>query len=997
MILWFLNKLASASPEIAFPVNSQVPPVARIDQPFQFTFSASTFCNTSSRVQYITVGTPAWLHLDSPSRTFSGTPSVNDIGAADFSLVATDETGTTSMSVTFIVSSKEGPGFGMPLAEQLPALGTFSSPDNLIFYPSSPISISFRPDTFKNTNDDTVYYAICANNTPLPSWIRFDSKGLSFTGNTPGFSSEFELPQRFGIHLIASDIVGFSTAAASFTIVVESHELVFISTLAIQVVAGQTVNFNGIKSSLRLDGQPIDAIHIRTITANPPPWLVLDDASMMVSGVVPQGVSSQSFSVAVGDIYGDNVNATIMISASGATNLIHGSIAPLHAVLGTAFGYQFNRTLFRQDSIIQMDLGNLSSWLKFDEASLKLSGQVPIDLKPQTNWLNITVSQGTTSSSETLALIISRELKSTTATLSTSLRPTASSTKASGHGPTTQVSSDGNSDTESNRQRVAAAIVLPIVIILALLLLVWWVRNRRQRQYDQKHEQTIRQQIGRPELPRMLEPPRIDFIPELRLSDVREGQAKQPPLQRDSATDPPKRGSGQGSMRPWSRLFYMSADKHDHPNTPEYSIAEDRRDQSTLAACSSVCRSHRKVPSNPIFLASNSSYQRSLNTAIALGTSFHPNGFGHGYPVRGPSLPARDIPWTNRRDSNMSSLLVSGNGRDIPSHQNAALYGNGMPRTSQKACMNREESVGWYTISDSATIPTNQDRPSSKPSSSTRASAIYRDPEERPTIRAVGSIKDIKESPRRRQEKYLKTRRKVPQTYSALFSNNASLRKTSSSLIQNLHMLQNSSSWTDDDPYIFNDKENLSSSFSRSVTLAQRKGKRMQQRRSFSFSPNHDMRVTPSQLGYGAPPRLRHFQSRSSMASSRRFENAESEISSNVDEEEYTFEQWGQQGDEGSKRRWVHAKHKSPLQPAYEDAAGSELPRSGRRWDILDTQKGAMRKEENAEGGETAGEEKDKKLVLGERGKRPVSVENQLDRVRGAPGSKSFRAESAFV
>ena len=1039
VLLYLLADFTSASPGIAFPINSQVPPVARIARQFQFTFSTSTFSSASPSIQYVLVGSPQWLHLDDASRTFSGTPSTGDMGSANFNLVATDDTGTTSMPVTFIVSSQQGPGLGLSVTEQLPSFGTFSSPDSLVLHPSSPLAISFRPDTFTSTDDSTLYYAICANNTPLPSWIQFDPRGLSFTGSTPSFSSEYELPQEFGIHLIASDVAGFSAVAAFFSIVVESHELTFANnTLYIQVSAGMTVNFSGIQSSLRLDGQSIKAADIKSVTASTPPWLSLDDTALTITGTAPRGVISQSFLVTVEDVYGDNANTTIFISVGNTTRLMYAAIPPLYATLGTQFSFQCNRALFAQDSTIHLDLGNTSSWLKFDETSLRLSGLVPIDLEPQTYGLNLTVSQGIVSDFQIVTLSIGRESGTTTTSRTTLFQPTPSSTRVNGHGPTTQVSPDTTSDAESNRQRIAAAVVLPIVIILALLLVVLWFRRNRRRRHRQKGGQTSRAQIGEPEPQRLSKAPRIDFTPVLGVIDRPGIQSKpQSPALRPLTAGPSKRGSAQSFMRPWSRMFNDSTDKHNHHNTPEYSIAEDRRDRPPSEAASRRPLSHRRIPSKPAPPTAHTSCQytrRSLKTASAFGSSLRLNGFGHGCPIVGPSLPTREVSRMNRRDSNMSSLLVMDNGRGCRDHRKSSLYGHGIIRTSQKPSVTREESVGWYTVSDDTTISTKPERPSpSKSRPTSQATIIHEDEDDQPTVRAVGSPKEIKLSPRKSREKYYKERRRLPQTYSALFSGNTSLRKTSSTLTQNLNIIKNSSSWTDDDPYTFNDKENPSSTFTRSTTAsAQRKGKMIQQQQqqrslsSFSASP-HDTRYrargnTPSQqlLGYGIPPRLSHFRSRSSMASSsRRFENAESEISSDVEDDyegQFILERRAQHlgGGEvtnGGKRTWApHAGHENPLdahggESSSADAAAaagsSRLPRSPRgRWSFLESggRRGAMAPTTTTlvQQGEEW-ERGDGKLVLGERGKRPVSVENRLDRGRGAPGSTSFRAERAFI
>src|SRR2546423_3208114 len=92
-----------ASPSIQLPVNSQVPPVARISQPYAFVFAESTFTSTTGPITYALSDNPAWLQVDGPSRTLSGRPGSSDDGLANFQLIATDAQGSTPLSVRLIV------------------------------------------------------------------------------------------------------------------------------------------------------------------------------------------------------------------------------------------------------------------------------------------------------------------------------------------------------------------------------------------------------------------------------------------------------------------------------------------------------------------------------------------------------------------------------------------------------------------------------------------------------------------------------------------------------------------------------------------------------------------------------------------------------------------------------------------------------------------------------------------------------------------------------
>ncbi|MCJ1435525.1 hypothetical protein MMC27_004899 [Xylographa pallens] len=490
----------SADPGIAFPINSQVPPVARVSEPYQFVFSASTFVSSSSSLQYALSNSPDWLQLDSSTRRFSGTPGENDVGSVNFSLEATDTRGSSTMPVTFVVASDPGPKLGIPVSQQLPAFGTFSEPNRLLLYPSNSVMLSFTTDTFTNTNENTVYYAISANNTPLPSWLTFDASHLQLTGTTPSFTSPTELPQTFGIQLTASDVVGFSGAIASIQLVVTSHELTFgVAPLTINTSPGKPVNFSGIRSSLRLDSNPIQSYELDEIVADSPGWLSFDPQSLVFSGMPPEDVSTQDFSVSAVDTYGDIANTTISISASDSPDLIKGTIGTLQATIGSSFSYKLNESLFAAPGlIISVAFGNTSQWLSFDENTLVLSGQVPRSLNAQDDQLVLTASNGYQTQTQIFTISLVLGPISTSGSAATVTTPGATAVSSS----STQTGPNMISSKPISESTIAAAVVVPIIVLIGALLLLCWMSKRRRKHGQGYYLDVARRQISRPYLQR---------------------------------------------------------------------------------------------------------------------------------------------------------------------------------------------------------------------------------------------------------------------------------------------------------------------------------------------------------------------------------------------------------------------------------------------------------------------------------------------------------------
>jgi hypothetical protein len=331
-----LARTAIAIPTITLPINAQVPPVAQVSKPFDFTFADTTFQSDVASTKYSLDNQPGWLRLDSFARTFSGTPTTADVGAVNFNLVASDATGSVSMPVVFVVSSGTGPTIGIPVEQQLSNFGVLANPDTLLAYPSSNINIKFAQGTFANIDANTRYYATSANNTPLPSWLTFDPNSISFSGTTPAFTSPLELPQTFGVQLTASDVVGFAGAVVSFNLIIGSHEIVFATPLPeLDVVPGRAVVYDYIATSLQMDGKSVQVSNIQKVEANTPSWLKLDTNSLIITGTPPADVSSSSFAGGVQPTMssttsaGPTQSASMTVSGTGiATVSASGSASP---------------------------------------------------------------------------------------------------------------------------------------------------------------------------------------------------------------------------------------------------------------------------------------------------------------------------------------------------------------------------------------------------------------------------------------------------------------------------------------------------------------------------------------------------------------------------------------------------------------------------------------------------------------------------------------------
>lgn len=405
------------------------------------------------------------------------------MGSFVFGLVASDTTGQTTMSVTFVVSSDPGPGLDGSYLRQLSLAKGYSAPNTILLPHSTGLSLSFDSGTFTNTNENTAYYALSANNTPLPSWLHFDPSTLSFSGTAPLATSLTELPQGYVIEMTASDVIGFAGAKATFQIVVESHLFLFgSSSHIINATAGSSVNYLGLQSDLFLNGLPVNTSSIEQINADPPSWLSLNTKTLVLSGIPPKDAPSQNFTVNATDVYGDA--ATTLVSLQTGTNSTETNDANDNGLLalpttvytgnGSNFVYDLHKSLRDGSATISVDLGQTWTWLHYDSGSMKLEGSVPHDLKQTSYTVEVKATSGTKTQSQELTIAV------------TGAVPTSASSAVMGSatglasGSTDAKSSSGVA-IEHDRRWIALAVVLPVLVLISLLAIILCCLCRRRR------------------------------------------------------------------------------------------------------------------------------------------------------------------------------------------------------------------------------------------------------------------------------------------------------------------------------------------------------------------------------------------------------------------------------------------------------------------------------------------------------------------------------------
>ncbi|KAI0522011.1 hypothetical protein F5B22DRAFT_513663 [Xylaria bambusicola] len=492
-----------------FPLNSQLPPVARVSEPFSFVFSPLTFSSDADEMSYaLGDGSPSWLSLDSASRTLSGTPDEATIPSDEtlvgivITLIASDDTGSMDVNATLVVSRSPKPVVRIPLVDQIKKFGVYSAPSSILLHPSSEFEFEFDPNTFgpgvaklrdgqggangdkgnskavKRDVDGTMsgtelpqlsYYAVSGNNAPLPSWVAFDPKRLAFSGKTPLSAAIAQPPQKFDFQLVASDVVGFSSAAIEFSIILGNHELMSKEPIILlNATKGKQFEYTDLPSILQLDEKPLKAEDVSSIKADGlPPWLSFNEESWKISGTPDMEAQPTNVTIVVVDSFLDALNITLAIEFN--ETIFMSNLPSLNVSAGEDFSLDLQKFLSTpNDTQLVAKIQPDNSWIQFDESSMILSGTVP---KPPDAKLaddvqiSFDATQIHTNIKETKDMIIHVNKSAVDLSPTPEPPPTKAPTK----------------EYDSRRDLYWLLVIPALVIAVAIILWIFMVRRRRNQ------------------------------------------------------------------------------------------------------------------------------------------------------------------------------------------------------------------------------------------------------------------------------------------------------------------------------------------------------------------------------------------------------------------------------------------------------------------------------------------------------------------------------------
>ena len=289
-----------ADVRVGVSIADQYPPLAHVNQAYDWQFLSNTFTADGDALTYAASGLPSWAKIDSDSGRITGMPSKSGSGdmTNHVTITATDGREHAQSEFDLVTIAAPAPTLRQSLQDQLPQAASMGQgnmlPNKVLHLPLGwSFSVGFRGDTFVLPEDDRVYYTSYLEGAqPLPDWIVFNEEEMTYDGiapTQPGPNGTY-----YNIILFGSNRRNTGGPSTNFTIYVAGGIITTNQTLPtpiVNVTEGQPFAYTVDQlntSTMLVDGKPP---HWGSFSvepaANAPTWVSFDTQTNNLTGTPP--------------------------------------------------------------------------------------------------------------------------------------------------------------------------------------------------------------------------------------------------------------------------------------------------------------------------------------------------------------------------------------------------------------------------------------------------------------------------------------------------------------------------------------------------------------------------------------------------------------------------------------------------------------------------------------------------------------------------------------
>ena len=366
---FILNVVTINTPPTLNPAQALQDQMTYVNQALNYSILENAFSDPDGgSLLYFAEGNPNWLSFDTPTLTFSGTPTdVTDIGITMITVTATDLNGGSTSDTFTVTVGNRVPTVKAGLASTIVFVG-------------ADFSYSIPSDAFSDGDiafGDTLTYTADIN--PQGNWLTFSSETRIFTGSPRlidiGIST---------ITVTATDLNGGSVNS-SFTVTVPNRPPIQTAGPTTQVaVVGQMFSYKIPEGAFIDPDDPVDGTLLYSTDENLN-WLMFSSETRTFSGTPtstdPIGISTVPFTVT--DLNGGSVNSDFILNVVTVNTppMLNQALQDQMTHVNQALNYPIDEP---ENAFIDPDGGSLlysaegnPNWLSFDTPMLIFSGTPP--------------------------------------------------------------------------------------------------------------------------------------------------------------------------------------------------------------------------------------------------------------------------------------------------------------------------------------------------------------------------------------------------------------------------------------------------------------------------------------------------------------------------------------------------------------------------------------------------------------------------------------------